>query len=177
VTISKGALGFLLLAVITACGGSSDEPSKSAASAVSSPVATASASPTVKTATIGQYASIVAEQRAAISERAKELEGCVLDASDFVCKAGVLSASLEAQTLDIKLESAGVDGPGNQVFIGAPPDEIAALVAETRAAAKALQAKADLASECKGKCISEFADASFAASDLNDKLAGWEPYL
>ena len=170
--------GLFVVSAVAACG-SGDTTAKSADASPSPIASTAvdSAAAAHPTASVAQYASIIAKERADFAESAEKLRPCAIDSSDFVCVATLLSASLQAETLDIQLEGASVDGPNNQLYIGPPPAEIESLVADTRSAAQEVQARADAYDACSSRCEDEFAQAYFAASDLDDQLKAWEPYL
>ena len=164
---------------LTGCGGGSARTAAAGTTSTRSPTSTTSTSAEANApaATVEQYASIIAKERADISEAADTLKPCAIDQSGFVCVITLMSVGLEAQTLDIELGGASIDGPGNQLYIGPPPVELAKLVADTRAAAQDVQTKADAYDACKRSCGDEFAQAYFAANDLNDQVAAWEPYL
>ena len=167
-------IGFMVaaLAMAAACGGSS-----SAGSAALSPAATSTPSAAVQTATIAQYASIVASSERSIRSGAKYVEQCPTFGAESIpptCAGWAVDVNATATTLYTKLTGAeGPDKPTNQLFIGAPPTEIATLVADTKAAAKAASKIQNYRS---AGAVGRYVRFQYAVRQLLEQLDAWKPY-
>ena len=180
----------VLLVALSACGSNSttdDSPDQAVSDSTQTPTEATSATPEEDTATVEQYASIVAKNQD-LKKQIGTMSDCdwlgsgALDAdpASIVCQAGVLTLSFQAETLSTSLKSA--QKPGVPAFIGPPPDEIEPLVADTVSASDALAKSASAANKagCEqsaaGKCTALRVDVMQAMSDLKRELYAWEPY-
>jgi len=132
---------------------------------------TASPSPTVQTATIGQYAGLVNASNSDIRESWSGYErNCLLRATPLAtCPVVILTLGITAQGLMFKLR--GAAKPGVPAYIGAPPAEIERLVADTDTAAQKLS---DVA---QGKPPVDEALLYGAVTDLLHVFDRWAPYI
>lgn len=162
----------LLAGLLAGCAGGS---APSAGSSSTSPSATPSATGT--TASVGQYAGIIAGYREDVARDAETLKGCVIDSADTTCEITLLTVSVMSEGLSTELEGASVDGPNNGLYIGAPPAEIARLLEKTQSASLDVKTMADAYLICKSACRDEFAQAYFSVTRLETKFDAWEPYL
>lgn len=80
-----------------------------------------------------------------------------------------MTLDLQAQTIDLKLT--GAARPGVPAYIGAPPDEIARLVADTKTAAQ------HLASIINDDNSADPGTLFAAGNALEDVLERWQPYI
>lgn len=179
----------VLLASLSACGSDSagEPPGQAASASTAAPTESTTPTPEVDTATVEQYASIVAKNQD-LKKQIGTMSDCdwlgsgSLDAdpASIVCQAGVLTLSFQAGTLSTSLKSA--QKPGVPAFIGSPPAEIEALVADTVSASDALEKAAAAANKagCEqtaaGKCAALRIDVMQAMGDLERELYAWEPY-
>lgn len=197
-TRTWGAAAVLVGAMIAlaGCGGSgSDSAGSSAAPSThaTKAAASASSSPVKKTATatVTQYASIIAKNKFNLNKSLTELQGpdCVWSAPGhvdvregyFTCSVGSLTVGMEAEILSLELETANKPD-ALAGYIGPPPPEIKTLVKDTKAQADQLGStsrkaqtctKAPLGSNCEDKLFKFSADMSF----MQEQLAAWDPYL
>jgi hypothetical protein len=153
-------------ALLAGCGGSATAPPATAAA----PAGTASAG--AKTASVQQYAGVANASVKSIRETwaSYEDDGCAIDDSEVRCSAWVMSLDLEAQTLVLSLT--GAAKPGVPAYIGAVPDELTALVAETIDKGQAL----DDSITDDGEPASPGAVFQ-AGGALQTTLDKWDPYL
>lgn len=182
----------MLLAALAACGsdGSADASteSPSASDSTSAESLEEPSEETVEqTATVNQYASIIAKN-GDLAKQIEAMDDCDwlgrgsldYDPQSIVCTVGVLTMSYQSMTLSLSLTSA--QDSTAPAFIGAPPAEIETLVADTVTAADALAEVATATNDAKceykgtGKCSRLRADTWSAMSDLERELAGWRPY-
>ena len=178
----------MLSAAVAACGseGSADASTESP-SASDSTSAESSEEPVEQTATVNQYASIIAKN-GDLAKQIEAMDDCDwlgrgsldYDPQSIVCTVGVLTMSYQSMTLSLSLTSA--QDSTAPAFIGAPPAGIETLVADTVTAADALAEVATATNDAKceyrgtGKCSRLRADTWSAMSDLGRELAGWSPY-
>ena len=175
VSLVGRSLAALLLAVagfaaLAGCSGSSvgDESSTSVLP---------SSSPSGSTASVAEYASLLARQRGVVVAALSSLEPCAGDArdgSDPACRANLHVVETRAGDLDRALQRAG-DGHADD-YLGLPPGDIAALLAATRAAAQDARTAARAAARCPTSCADELAAAVAAAHDLESELDAWATY-
>jgi hypothetical protein len=178
------------LTALAGCGGEK----QAAAVAVKSQAATATPTPSDTTttetgeATVAQYASLLARQKASMGKSLDEMLGDHCDWGTpgsvdtrpgyMTCGIGVLSINLQAQTLHAVLD--GSAKPGVPAYIGAPPAEIKSLVDETMTAADTLAATSDKATKCTSDdaagCTATLFDFERAMDDLQTEFAAWSPY-
>lgn len=172
-------LAAVVVTLAAGCGGSEDGAADPA-----------TATTTALTATVSQYASIVAEHRPELAERLSASSRCLLLLSGERCHEFDYIAMAGIETFAARLGAAltSASAPSAESYIGAPPDEIADLVERTidatDAAADAFTAWSD--GNCAipntertpaSDCTARGAQASFAGSDVEDAFAAWEPYL
>lgn len=168
---------------LAGCGGSGGEaatpspPSSPSALASDSASSDVSESAEQEYATVEQYASVVAANRRDIEEYVAKVEDCALGwrKGDLVCALAPLTLMAQAELLRILMS----EDAKEEVRLLPPPPEIEVLVARTIEVAGAIKPLADAADDCaqyKG-CESEWLDLSFAASDLQEVIDSWAPYL
>ena len=155
------------LAALAGCSGSTigDESSTSVLP---------SSSPSGSTASVAEYASLLARQRGVVVAALSSLEPCASDGPDPACQANLHRVETRARDLDRALERAG-DGHADD-YLGLPPGDIAALLAATRAAAQDARTAARAAAQCPTSCADEMAAAVAAAHDLESELDAWATY-
>mgnify|MGYP004701472481 CR=1 FL=1 len=129
-------------------------------------------------ATVSQWASVVAsvdrETRDAFTDW--DTGECLPSDDNPLCKVAMLGMESRAQVVSLELKAAG--NPDAPAFIGAAPDEIAPLVASTRAAADAAAEAAGTAAGCpEAPCVADAASAISTYSRLIAELDSWAPYL
>jgi len=129
--------------------------------------------------TVAQWASEIAKLRSSYDDMQESWDGAtcsalaVPDAPD--CSALMVAMGFTAQTIQITVDGLQEDTGPN--YLGAAPDEIVALLAETTEAARA-SADASLAVSCPGAdCVGTAFTFERTWGDLGTSLAGWEPYL
>ncbi len=156
-------------AALAGCSGSSvgDESSTSVLP---------SSSPSGSTASVAEYASLLARQRGVVVAALSSLEPCAGDRAGPTRPAGRTCTVVETRAgdLDRALERAG-DGHADD-YLGLPPGDIAALLAATRAAAQDARTAARAAARCPTSCADEMAAAVAAAHDLESELDAWATY-
>jgi hypothetical protein len=171
-----------ILVAAAACGSSGESGQTDTTTATSLAPTT-----TIKTATVGQIASIVAKHNSDLRRYAASAKTCQIPQDprcDLAAKLNITTLDLTASTLDVNLRAAVDDRPNNQLFIGAYPAELVGLVAATR------KAIADVGTASKGlsnggcsaptppaPCNDLYRQMGFAASDLVRQLDAWAPYL
>jgi hypothetical protein len=169
-----------LLAVLAlaSCGEGDDTATESESSppvSAGSPPAVPSVDP--REATMNQYASLIAEHEGGWRESVVTIDEACTDPDAIpLCVAAYLTASLQAQTLQLVLSAA----PEN---VGEAHPEIADLVADTESAAadyaEAYEAWSDtgctdpLDRQCG---VSEAFAMSSALAELTRKFDAWRPY-
>ena len=140
-------------------------------------------------ATVAQYASIVAKQRAGIG---KNLDDMMSSNCDWTmpgsvdtrpgyktCAIQVFTINLKAHSLQMVLQ--GAQNPEGPASIGAPPDEIKSLVADTITAARTLESESDKANPCtapgaSADCVTILFDFARAMTAMQAQFAAWSPY-
>ena len=172
VSLVGRSLAALLLAgagfaALAGCSGSSivDE---SSTSVLPSP------SPSGSTASVAEYASLLARRRGVVVAALSSLEPCASDVPDPACRANLHRVETRAGDLDRALERAG-DGHADD-YLGLPLGDIAALLSATRAAAQDARTAARAAARCPTSCADEMAAAVAAAHDLESELEAWATY-
>lgn len=162
---------------LTGCGGSETATTPASTSAPS----------TIRTATVGQIASVVSKHSADLRKYAASARVCATFDSpgcDAVAKVSGQTLAISASTLDIELRAAAEDRPNNKLFIGAYPAELVRLVAATRAAIAELGAASEAAT--KAGCAASPTPAACAvpllqlgdgADHLVQQLDAWSPYI
>jgi hypothetical protein len=166
----------LALALFAACGGSTKPPNFSTTTT------------NAQTATVSQIASIIATYEPEIRRLVAGTESCHLGtnpACGLSEQLQLLALDSTASTLDIELRAAAEARPGNQLYRGAYPDEIAPLVASTRAAIASLASAmaAYRAADCgragspAGSCGPEGLGLATSTSGLIARINAWRPYL
>lgn len=180
----------LLPILLFACGGD-DEGGETTTTAA--PQSTTSSTEEEETATVGQYASIVAEVRPDILSNIASAEDCLFLWEPYACDiAGGLSTGtvgINAQRLEVGLTAAAEDRPNNRLYIGRPPDELERLVEDTITDAREVIDGADQFNkencaaqpgaevEPTNACPEAAATLSLALSSLENQLRAWEPYI
>lgn len=181
-------LGIVLVLTLAACGGGSDDTGST--TSTTKPAATTT---TIETATISQYASIVAEDQAELLAKIDEADGCVGLYEPYACSISAslaaFTAQLTAQSLHIRLTAADDDKPNNGHYIGAVPEEIEKLVADTISAADevatTVQAFSDASCAAQpgapatpaANCSDLASAAWLALGRLENEMRAWGPYL
>ena len=160
---------------LTAAAGCTSTATPDAAQTPPSPSASASAttSPTAATATVEQYASIVASVERDLRQAAKSTEceptvpACALTMLSIQPTAGLLARELQAAPDEI----------------GYPPAEIAALVSDTAAKAREFEKAGEkMQRVCSDRpasvgCLSQQIEAGISWGSLESTLDAWGPYL
>jgi hypothetical protein len=174
-------LTVIALAAIGCSGGDDDTDAAEA----STTTAVDETTTTEATATVGQFASIVAQYRPHITELLPSVGDCELDLVSGqrcgeVSSIDMLTLSITAETLRTVLSGAG--DPSSRTFVGAVPAEIEDLVADTleEAGFVAEQANIDGTTEpCRpdGSTAGTCAFFFLHVRSLERVLAGWDPYL
>jgi hypothetical protein len=134
----------------------------------------------VRQATIGQYASVVAQYGQKVRDVWAEQHSCLPgDRTDFPCTIGWLSLGATVQTFAISMQMAA--DPDADSWLGEPPAEIERLVAETLDAASVAQNAAEERTndQCETGAECEPAERALwqSAGDLVSQIDAWEPYL
>jgi len=91
----------------------------------------------------------------------------------------VFTINLEAHRLQMVLQ--GAQNPEGPASIGAPPDEIKSLVADTITAARTLESESDKANPCtapgaSADCVTILFDFARAMTAMQAQFAAWSPY-
>lgn len=170
------ALGLLLL--LSACGGADKG---TASETTRHPVTTA------KSATTRQIASIVAEQDRPLRDAYAKAHPCVFydqPSCDLVAQLSLRTFGTIASTLRLDLDAADNNRPGNGLYVGAYPPELASLITETLAPLAAIE---EAAKDYEGQgCPQSKAQACgqravemllVQGDSLISKLDAWRPYL
>lgn len=134
------------------------------------PTPTRSATQTPAGPTPQDFAIVVAEHAGEWEETVGRVDADCGDPHTVVaCSAGYLTLSFQAQTIDVELAS-----------VGEPPASVAALVAETQEAAKAVASAERALSEAAGcvdplgtNCVEEYMQLSGAIDELSRELDAW----
>jgi hypothetical protein len=178
----------LLLAVLLA--GCTPSPAATTTSPpAQTPTPTASASSTRTTATVAQYASLVAKNKADYVKQIDTLldsKRCALTSpghvdvsGSIVCGAGIFIVGMQADTLSLTLNGA-MDPTKPKVFIGEPPAEIKPLITETTSASDkvktASQASSDCATADGDGCTKKLFDLYLALTGMRSQFEAWKPY-
>lgn len=166
-------LAALALAAVAACGG--DQPS--------SPETTASPTPTAATATVSQYASLIApyerdwrEQIATVEDDCRRIDTLL------ACSLGYMTLGTLAETVHLVLSGA-VDNPDSPNYLGEPPAEIARLIGQTLEAAESVPGAveawqdSDCVDPLADECLGESLALRRAFGDLTAAYDSWRPYL
>lgn len=191
-----GAAAMLVGSMVTlaGCGGSAGGSPGSSAAASSPHTATAAAhsAPAKKaaTATVAQYASIIAKNMVVLNKSLAELQGSHCDwtipgrvdvrQGYFTCAIGSLTVGYEAKTLSVELQAANT--PAADGYVGPPPKEIATLVKDTKAQADQLGSTSVKAQDCTktpigSDCMNKLFKFSANMGFMQSQLAAWGPYL
>lgn len=187
--LSEAAAGAALV-LLAACGGGSGNAASPATSttSVASPT-TGQATPPEQTATVEQYASIIAKQKPDLTKYLDELTGpdcdwtspgsVQVDPQLIGCWTYPLTLSYAASTLSLSLT--GAQKQGVPAYIGAVPPELKGIVADTIAAAdKFTPDSANTIQACVKAagtdCATTLFDFSYNMKQLRDQLAAWSPY-
>ena len=196
VGIRGGAVVGLSLGLLPALAGCAGTSGTAGVVATSAP-STASPTPATTTtadggATVAQYASLVAKQKANIG---KTLDQMLSDDCDWTtpghvdrlsggitCGVSVLTVNFEAQTLQAVL--VGAQKAEAPAYIGAPPDEIKSIVADTKTVADTLASSSSTAnpftfpavSPDSPQCVKALFDFHRAMTNMQAQFAAWGPY-
>ncbi len=159
----------LLVLLLSACGGSGT-------TTADTPEATSSPTPTKQTATIEQYASIIAENRRDVDETMMQLEECSIDAIS-TCGFVALSASTRAEIVALQLN--GASDPKSLKYVGDPPAEVAPLVDDTVSAAENVTRAFETYEVCgaPAECPTELFKVAMEFESLQESMDAWGPYL
>lgn len=164
--------------LLTGCGGGP----------AAAPTPTPTASPTGKTATVAQYASLVAREKSdnvATINKLLDSNTCALTSpgrvevrSPGLCSAYAVTAGLQAMTLSVMLT--GAKNPDAQMYVGEPPQEIKPLVASAVAAADKVSTTQTAAQDCftssTDGCTTKLFDFYRALTDLRSEFNAWNAY-
>lgn len=179
-------------ALLASCSSSVTTEGTSAStssSSISSSSEAASATSTGQTASVQQYASLVAQQKPDLLDYIDQLTGgdcdwtspgsVSVDPSSVTCWVVPLTVSYSASTLSLKLK--GAQKPGVPAYIGAVPDELKGIVEDTIAAADKLDPdKATAVQNCVKTagpdCTTTLFDFQYNLRELKSQLAAWSPY-
>lgn len=134
-----------------------------------------SASPT--TATVSQWASVVAAERdSQLEDLNKFSDDCLLAP---VAGLGEATCGIQAITVGAIGETARLTMSNARSSLGEPPSEIAALVSQHEAAGASLSQASDvLPDTCpEEKCMDEWAALVEAVDEMTSALNAWQPYL
>ena len=177
-------------AFLAACGGSGNEPTANIDEASGVEVSESISEETdtedlpaaetmdVPTATVEQYASVIAELQPGLEEYIANVEQCSLggwDEDSLLCPFTPLTLIAQASTLSVRFS----DEAREDLRLDAPPAEIEGLVQRSRDASQAVVASAEIVSECDTyeECEAEWFDLQLQASNLQGVLDAWSPYL
>ena len=159
--------------------------SPSASTKVTSPSASASG----RTATVAQYASLIARNKSDYVGQIDTLldsRKCAITSpgdvdvpGSIVCSAGIVTLGFEAETLSIILSGA-MDPTKPKLFIGEPPAEIKSLIAETITASQEVKTSSEAASACATKdgpgCTTKLFTLFTALKDMRAQFDAWKPF-
>jgi hypothetical protein len=174
-----GPVAALLL--VAGCSGSPDDAPQASESPSADPGATpADAEELADTATVEQWASVIAEQQLSVDEAQESWDDATCSPSVAAdgaadCVAYLTVMGLTASTAAITI--GGAADPDSPTYIGDPPEEIADLVAATIADAEAAAAASEDVDCFEGDCLSDALEFHDAWNDLRGDLAAWTPYL
>ena len=175
---------------LSGCAATASGTSTSSTTRTSAGVASSSTTSAVNPATVAQYASLVAKQKANMMPTLDELlsDNCSWVSPGAVdvrpgymtCAMSVLTVSMQAQTVVAVLE--GAQKRGVPAFVGTPPAEIKSLLDDTLASAEALKTASDAANPCtmpgadNADCIASLFAFKSALDDMKAQFAAWDPY-
>jgi hypothetical protein len=176
-TAAVGAAIALFFTV--ACG---DGASTSVPTAEGAPLAEA-ATPTPDTATVSQWASLVAPYAREWHDLVDTVEeDCRRPATVVVCHLGYMNLSLRADIIATTLTGV-ISVPGHPDYLGEPPAEISRLVERTIEAAEGVEPAhgAYSATGCRDpyadECRAEASAMRSAVRELTAAYDAWAPYL
>jgi hypothetical protein len=131
------------------------------------------------TATTEQWASEIAKLRSSYDDAQASWDGATCsamaapDAPD--CNAWMVTMGYVADTAQITLD--GLQNEAGPTYLGAPPEEIVELLAQTTESATNASAAGQEVS-CPGDaCLSTAFEFERAWKALGEQFAGWDPYL
>lgn len=180
-------LGAIVMCLPSACAGSNVGADRDRRTAeTSSTLANVTVQPpvTTKQATIGQIASIIAKSDDSIRTSVGQIGPCRLYTEkrcDLAARLSLGTVAIRAEALAIPLEAA--DDPQTGLYIGAYPQELVRLVADTLGALRDLTVPGTLyrrdncAQNQTSSCAVAATQIYLAAGNLIDQLDAWRPYL
>jgi hypothetical protein len=181
--LNRNRLAIIAAAIaglVSACSNTSGTPQP--AQQQNAMAAATSTSDSAPTASVEDFAAVVAEHHADWDKTVTDLEALCLDPATVpACHLTYMTVSLKAETIRLALSTVHKpDAPG---YVGAPPEEIEDLLTETESAADAASVAANDLVEAAG-CDDPFADtcieqrfaADGAIDDLSGKLDAWTAY-
>jgi hypothetical protein len=177
--LSRGKVAAAIALASIALAGCTGEGAGSAEATVSAaPAASASHTPESAEATTAQWASRVAESQAGIRDAYASWNDseCLPTNVTPICAASLVTMALSAEVLALGMEGGlKEDVPAS---LGVPPDEIAALVDQTIADARAATDSSKTAGDAclAGECVSEAFGAVTDYDSLTSTLDAWAPY-
>lgn len=173
-----------LALLTTACSGeiTGEDPAATPATTEVAEPENASPAPTEESASVEQWASLVARERNAYDDVQEPWEEAICSPTTAArgavdCQAMMLTMGLVGDTASITFWEA--TDPGAEAYMGVPPLEIAELVTNTAIAADEVSGMGiDVDMDCfASDCVSEAFDLHRAWSALGEMYSAWEPYL
>ncbi len=180
-----------LVLLTAACNGemTGDDPAATETTSTAEAITTTteetpSPSTTEETASVEQWASVIAEQRNSYDDTDQSWEDATCSSLAAVdgavdCQAMMMSMGLVAATANVTIS--GATNPDGPAYIGKPPAEIRTLLIDTLTAAMiAEDAFTPVDMDCFDEgieCAGEASEAERAWDTLGDKYAAWDPYL
>lgn len=176
--------------VLAGCAAPGVTPAVPTASpSTSAKVTSPSASASGRTATVAQYASLIARNKSDyVGQIDKLLDSrqCAITSpghvdvpGSIVCSAGIVTLGYQAETLSIILSGA-MDPTKPKLFIGEPPAEIKSLIAETITASQEVKTSSEAASACATKdgpnCTTKLFTLFTALKDMRAQFDAWKPF-
>lgn len=164
-----GVLVLVVLFAITGCGGGSSTPKAEPTGSTSNPVT----SPSPTTATVAQYASVIAQREAGIRRDYERIRSCAIFISSATT-CGLATVTVRADMFVLVNELTGKSRQTGTSFLGAPPAEVAALAATTVADARAANREAGKLH--RPLTPNKMVPLDIALETLTNDLSGWKPY-
>jgi hypothetical protein len=168
----------LLIASCSSCAESGQQNGRDGDAEKAATVPTTTETPT---ATIEQFASIVAEHKGDWDEVADRTKANCLDPATVpACVLGYMTLGIKADTIHLVLT--GAHEAGNPTYIGEPPAEIEDLLTATETAASKVNPavgafrKAGCTDPMEPACLSQYMAMDSAVDELSRKLDAWTAY-
>ena len=171
-----GSFALLLIVALSGCSsaGNYDESSRPSTTPT----------PTADTASIAQWAGLVAERKLELDDWYEDWDDAICSSAastEIDCNVQLTIATFLAQTNHIVI--AAPSDPAAKTYLGKVPAEISSLYAETISLTEEAQTAGDAWSEagCEsgeaGDCIGLAFEFESALDSVRTKFAAWSPYL